>query len=555
MNRLTWSVEGFGKVLSGDALPYGIGDWYWNPSRAIPAPNDVEPITEFPFFTVLYGDPHAHLFAIPIALLALAWIVGVLLGKGKWKNFLAAACSFFIGALAIGALQPTNTFDMYTYLPLAVVVIAYTFLCYFEISPRSLQRWTFLKGVPTWLYRCVAAVLAILALLVLSRLLYQPFRDWFTLGYTRVDLWEGTRTPLVAYLTHWGLFLFVIVSWMVWETYHWMASTPLASVRKLEPYRGLIFLGALIVLLTMFAIIALGGKIAWLVYPLAAWAGVLLLRPGTSDEKRFVLFLVGTGLVLTTVVEVVVFRGDVGRMNTVFKIYLQVWTFFAIAAATGLGWIIPSLSRWKAGWRTAWEIALAALVFGAALYPLMGSMAKIKDRMAPDAPHTLDGMAFMNYATYDERWGKMDLSQDYRAIRWLQENVKGSPVIVEANLRDLYRWGSRMSIYTGLPGVVGWEWHQQQQRAALPGTWVSDRIAEIDDFYQTMDISRARDFLKKYDVRYIILGQQERGHYYTPDNSQGLDKFAAFNGVYWREVYRDGDTVIYEVIEPPAGSS
>ena len=267
VNRLTWSVEGFGKVLSGDALPYGIGDWYWNPSRAIPAPNDVEPITEFPFFTVLYGDPHAHLFAIPIALLALAWIVGVLLGKGKWKNFLAAACSFFIGALAIGALQPTNTFDMYTYLPLAVVVIAYTFLCYFEISPRSLQRWTFLKGVPTWLYRCVAAVLAILALLVLSRLLYQPFRDWFTLGYTRVDLWEGTRTPLVAYLTHWGLFLFVIVSWMVWETYHWMASTPLASVRKLEPYRGLIFLGALIVLLTMFAIIALGGKIAWLVYP------------------------------------------------------------------------------------------------------------------------------------------------------------------------------------------------------------------------------------------------------------------------------------------------
>ena len=173
-------------------------------------------------------------------------------------------------------------------------------------------------------------------------------------------------------------------------------------MRKLEPYRGLIFLGALIVLLTMFAIIALGGKIAWLVYPLAAWAGVLLLRPGTSDEKRFVLFLVGTGLVLTTVVEVVVFRGDVGRMNTVFKIYLQVWTFFAIAAATGLGWIIPSLSGWKAGWRTAWEIALAALVFGAALYPLMGSMAKVKDRMVPDAPHTLDGMALYELRHYDE---------------------------------------------------------------------------------------------------------------------------------------------------------
>ena len=149
----------------------------------------------------------------------------------------------------------------------------------------------------------------------------------------------------------------------------------------------------------------------------------------------------------------------------------------------------------------------------------------------------------------------MDLSQDYRAIRWMQENVKGSPVIVEANLRNLYRWGSRFSIYTGLPGVVGWEWHQQQQRAVLPGNWVSERIAEVDNFYLTPDLQQAVNFLKKYGVRYIILGQQERGHYNNPRLLQergyadglGLEKFAAANGDLWNEVYRDGDTVIYEV--------
>jgi uncharacterized membrane protein len=200
-------------------------------------------------------------------------------------------------------------------------------------------------------------------------------------------------------------------------------------------------------------------------------------------------------------------------------------------------------------------VTLAALVAGAMLYPMLSTMAKIEDRIDPRTPSTLDGMEFMKYASYAEEWGNMDLSQDYRAIRWMQENVKGSPVIVEANLRNLYRWGSRFSIYTGLPGVVGWEWHQQQQRAVLPGNWVSERIAEVDNFYLTPDLQQAVNFLKKYGVRYIILGQQERGHYNNSRLLQergyadglGLEKFAAANGDLWNEVYRDGDTVIYEV--------
>ena len=185
------------------------------------------------------------------------------------------------------------------------------------------------------------------------------------------------------------------------------------------------------------------------------------------------------------------------------------------------------------------------LVSGAALFTLTATMAKISDRMAEQAPHTLDGMAFMPYAVYTDEWGPMALEQDYQAIRWLQENVKGSPVIVEANLRNLYRWGSRMTIYTGLPGVVGWEWHQQQQRAVVPGIWVSNRIAEVDAFYLTTDLQEAASFLRKYQVRYIILGQQERGHYAGP----GLEKFSDLNGLLWQEVFRYQDTVIYAVLD------
>jgi YYY domain-containing protein len=556
--RLVWAVQGFIKSMGGSSLPYSLGDWYWIPSRAIPAPGDVEPITEFPFFTVLYADLHAHLFALPITLLVLAFALAVVLGKGRWQGTIGTIAGFILGGLTIGALKPTNTWDFYTYLTLGCVAVGYTFWRYY--SPAEPGRWMSLpifKDLPLTSQRLLVAAAGILALIGLSILLYLPFDAWYALGYNKIELWKGTHTPLSAYLVHWGVFLFAIISWMVWETRDWLASTPLSSLRKLEPYKLLIQFGVAVLLALVVIFLVLKAGIAWFVLPLAAWAGVLLLRPGMPDAKRFVLFLVGTGLVLTLMVEVIVLRGDIGRMNTVFKFYLQVWTMFSVSAAAALGWVFPALPEWRPAWRAGWQISMLALLAAAALYPLLASMAKIEDRMSPRAPHTLDGMAFMQNATYLDEWGEMDLSKDYRAIRWMQENVSGSPVIVEANLRNLYRWGSRFSIYTGLPGVVGWEWHQQQQRAILPGNWVSDRIAEVDNFYLTSDLEQALAFLRKYNVRYIILGQQERGLYSTPrmleqrgyTNADGLNKFEQAEGMLWEEVYRDGDTVIYRVPE------
>ena len=109
-----------------------------------------------------------------------------------------------------------------------------------------------------------------------------------------------------------------------------------------------------------------------------------------------------------------------------------------------------------------------------------------------------------------------------------------------------YRGFSRFSIYTGLPDVLGWVWHQQQQRVVLPGDWVTGRNDEIGKFYLTTNIDDARQFLSKYDVRYIIVGQLERGTFPGP----GIDKFEAYKGVYWKEAFRDGELVIYEVMGP-----
>jgi uncharacterized membrane protein len=149
----------------------------------------------------------------------------------------------------------------------------------------------------------------------------------------------------------------------------------------------------------------------------------------------------------------------------------------------------------------------------------------------------------MNYAHYDDFGQRLDLSEDYRAIRWMQDNVQGSPVIVEANCPE-YHWCTRFTVYTGLPGIVGWNWHQRQQRV-FNSTWVEARVTEIGNFYNALDDEFTKEFLERYDVRYIVVGQLERAAY-TPE---GIAKFERLNGGYWQEVYRDGNTAIYEVIK------
>ncbi|MCI0554359.1 MAG: DUF2298 domain-containing protein [Anaerolineae bacterium] len=539
LQRWTWALQGLLLTLKGSSLPIGFGDWYWNPSRVIP-PGGGNEITEFPLFTFLYSDLHAHMIAMPLALLALSWALAVLGGRAKWKNPLAAGLGFAVGGLVIGALYPTNLSDIYTFLPIGLAAVGYTI-------------WRYTDGVST-AKRIVLVIGALVTLTILSFVLYQPYRDSYSQAYSALDPWRGPYTPLWSYLTHWTVFLFIVASWMAWETREWMASTPVSALRKLKPYQLLIVSALVIFVLTLFAlqfqqlgpdVEHRGTSVGWIALPLAAWAGVLLLRPNLSDSKRFVLFLIGTALLITIVVDVVVVRGDIGRANTIFKFYLQAWMLLAVSAGAAFAWTLPAFFKWLPGWRVFWQTAMILLIAGAALFTASGTAGKIRDRWIVEAPRTIDSITFMNYANYDDFGQRLDLREDYRAIRWMQDNVKGSPVIVEANCPE-YRWCTRYTIYTGLPGVVGWNFHQRQQRA-FNSTWVEARVAEVGNFYGTIDIEAARDFLERYDVRYIIVGQLERAAYKSEDQGNGLSKFEEFDGTYWNEVYRDGNTVIYEV--------
>ncbi|MBN1318536.1 MAG: hypothetical protein JXA42_23855, partial [Anaerolineales bacterium] len=508
---------GLMRVLGPDADLMGenLGDWYFSASRAILHHKEGTPITEFPLFTYLYGDMHPHMLDMPVTLAALGFLLSVILAPAGAVNLI----SWLLGGLILGATYPTHTWDFVPLAGLAAAAVVYAAW----LRKQTISREVLLEtGVQ------------MMGLLALAVGLYYPFRQWFGSDYVAAELWQGARTPLADYLTVHGLFLFILATLMLAWTAGWLRSrwrsffhTPLGvllpSLRRTWWKAPAALFAAFIGLFWLWrhdypALI--------LAAPLLLWAIVLMLTGDRDPSERFLLGLISAAIGLTAIVEVVVLKGDVGRSNTVFKFYLQVWLFLSVAAGAGLVWLYPSLQAWRR--RRLWLGILSLLVVASAAYPLTAVRAKISDRWpeVDNPPVTLDGMAYMlgdgmgQQALYNDEQRMYDLNLDYGAIRWMQDNIQGTPVIVEGQTIE-YRWGTRFAVYTGLPTVVGWSWHLRQHNSVVPGVVVERRIQQVHNFYNTEDIQQAVDFLRRYQVEYVIVGQLEQAYY----SAQGLLKF------------------------------
>jgi uncharacterized membrane protein len=140
---------------------------------------------------------------------------------------------------------------------------------------------------------------------------------------------------------------------------------------------------------------------------------------------------------------------------------------------------------------------LLIFVLAAVAYPLLASKGKIGLRFT-DMPLSLDGMQYMSSAQYTDDGQDLNLPGDAQAIRWMQDNVQGTPVVLEGR-SPVYRWGSRFSIYTGLPTVLGWDVHEGQQRAGYAGM-IQDRIEDVERAYSSTNPQDALNVVRKYQV-------------------------------------------------------
>ena len=86
------------------------------------------------------------------------------------------------------------------------------------------------------------------------------------------------------------------------------------------------------------------------------------------------------------------------------------------------------------------------------------------------------------------------IPDDAEAIRWLNKNVKGQPVVLEACGDSYQNYDNRVSAMTGLPTVLGWYVHEWLWRNNLEEE--NQRKADVETIYTSTDKNKIQELIK-----------------------------------------------------------
>jgi YYY domain-containing protein len=520
----------------------GIG---WNSTRVIY--DDIVPgkpfqmITEFPFFSFILGDNHPHVLALPVVLLAIAVSLGWWFRPAAEHELPWARLA--LTALAIGALYPTNAWDLPTFvLPVVLVML---------VRRPQAWRWSLLR-----------AGIVVVGLF----LLYAPYYAHFTslVGHTGDEptfVLRLTQLPILGWFFDKIIHMLGLVTWPHTDLrqFLYIFAVPLLAAAALVA-RG--FVGRetrvspwtrqrLTIVSVGVLVIALLTKTAMLlpVGALVLGALIALTRPirrpdatttawqAWTPTDRLTTWIVLYGALLPIIPEFVFLRDAFdNRMNTMFKVDYQSWVLLMLAGAYGTVTLVMTMrlaakeaERRRGGeadeagqpaLSTPWAvsaISVALVVFAlmAATYPAIVTFQKtghLNGSVGTDFPGVglgwqgLDGLQYVQQTNPDE----------YQAAMWLRAHAGQDDRVLEAvgnSYGDSNGWfQSRFAAAAGVPDLLGWYFHEVQWRngdSDVLNHLIPARAADVGTIYNTTNVADARALLKQYDVRWVVVGADE----------------------------------------------
>ena len=439
----------------------------WDSTRTI-----TNTINEYPLFSFIWGDVHAHVVSIFNQVFLLFLLLFAyqrwesLESRGKWLLCILAA-------LSLGSMPLFNTWDVLIYAPITIVFGAL-------ILWRCRKDW--FQSV-SWAWLVIVPPAAILC--------YLPFYLQLQTHTGGISVVQTPSNPLEFLLVNgWFIGLFFVFL--------------IRDIAR-RPYLLLVALPFVLMGYTAAAIAVIP-------------ATFLIARLAEKRETDSAGLLAILGLLILIFCELFYLKDNMGdtyfRMNTVFKCYLPAWILLGIAAFAMVGkWLekqgkIPVLPARHSA-------VLAITVIG-----MLFVVPFVVPFTVSYGTHTLDGLAYLG----DSHPG------DAPAVAYLR-TLQGNEILVEAEGGD-YTYYSRVSSFTGIPGIIGMPFHEFMWRGDDTG-WFSTRNNNIRAIYEQPDMTIP--LMKRYNATLLYVGDAERERYTVNISPAGLERVYSAAGT---DIYR-----------------
>ncbi|SHO50320.1 DUF2298 domain-containing protein [Anaerocolumna xylanovorans] len=458
-----WVVPGIRSFLgiTGDFKNY----WFPNSTRYIgynPDTHD-KTIHEFPSYSFILGDLHAHVLNIMLVLTVTAILFAWLLkrkklmeegyGADKKPKLLTEILNphiLLIGFL-IGVFHTTNFWDYPIYFVVSGAIILFSNMVFYDFKIEAYGV-TAIQG---------AAVLAI------SEITAMPFTLTFDQISTEVNLTQ-THTPLYQLIVLWGLPAIIVLGLL----------TELIMLQRRRDREK-----------EQVSFESTGKR---------CYTGIKGFFQNLTASELFIITLGLCAIGLVLIPEVIyvkdIYTGDYKRANTMFKLTYQAYILFG----TSIGFIFAKfIHKPSFVWQKKFTVITLVLFLCTIWYSEVSVKAWYGNIFETKNYKGLDAIAFMGNSMPD----------DYETVKWLNQNITGTPVVLEAN-GDSYTDNERISMATGLPTVLGWyvhEWLWHGNVAVL-----NQRIEDVKTLYTTADLQEAKAIIKEYHIKYIYVGKLEQ---------------------------------------------
>jgi YYY domain-containing protein len=530
--KVSWSIlAAFMTSLMGNLEPVSQilkNGWqipafrWWEAGHIIP-----NSFPEFPYWSFLHSDVHAHFLVHPFTLMFLFLVVAFIKGgfflvtfedfKNKDKFILNV-----LYCLVLGSFMLINSWNY----PVALVITfagLYIHSCF--NLPENFRIMKIIAIIPSAIFYSL-----------FSYFVYLAFYSYYLSPVSGIGIVDPlSRTTAGQFLMLLAAFLFPVTVFVVTDILNSLIIKKNISLWFKITFVSIPLLAILVLFLVTKSFVISFAAFIWLYFL------VDLLRKHDSPHRMIVSSLMFLVFSLILACEFIyindLFDGDYERQNTVAKNYIQLLLLLPMATVY-LMYYISEYSLLKGKIRNAYVIIASILIILSSLFLFIGTFVK---------------NSMFEYSYYEENWHiptingsyyiRIKYNGDYEAIEWLRENANLNDVVLEAQ-GNPYSYYGRVASHTGVLSLVNWAGSLTVLRGESFDSIVGMKADAVNRIYESTNKLDILGLLSEHKITYVFVGSLERAKF-TPEQLSGFShcKFL------FKKVFEKGGTAIYKVIK------